>query len=135
MQAIEEFMQSFFDERYALARAAKTRATSFLERCFTERYLTASEEEYGRAHVYEKVIPSVVLKTEINKNYATVITSEPELESMKRRIYKLRFTNKGWQIDRRGRECYLCNGTGVFEDETCDKCEGKKWLFSRASIR
>jgi hypothetical protein len=133
METVKEFMQSFFAERAAIDRAAEARGAPFVEKYYTTEYLAASRRVHDKAHTYGKLIPSVILQVNISDSTATVITSEPSYETSERHIYKLRKATKGWQIDQRGDECYLCDGTGVFQGETCNKCDGKKWRYSSAS--
>ncbi|MEQ1527312.1 MAG: hypothetical protein ABL902_08070 [Gallionella sp.] len=135
MEAVEDFMWKYFAMRSELMRAAKERSISFRERCFTDEYLAASKKVSEKSNVYEKIIPPVVLQVEMKGISATVITSEPACRKSERRIYKLRSTDIGWQIERKGTECFLCEGLGVYNGETCSNCGGNKWEYHGASKR
>ena len=129
METVNEFMQKFFAERSELMRAAEARSVSFRERYFTEKYLAVQNREYDRNYIYGRIVPFVVLKVEIKSNSVTVITAEPLGNKSERRIYHLKTTNIGWQIDRKGWECYRCKGEEVENGETCSTCDGVGWKY------
>lgn len=128
MQTVEEFMESYFSERSALMRAAEARSASFRERCFTPGYLAKRHKDNEKCLVYEKIVPIVVLNIEIKGNSATAIILEPMGKNSERRIYHLRATISGWQIERKGWGCFSCKERDD-NDDGCPYCSGKGWTY------
>lgn len=134
MQTIEEFMQSFFEERASLHRLAIERGRSMVTKYYSARYRSASKAVHQEGVSDGTLLLSVVKGVEQRGDQATVNTLEPDFDELRERIYKLCMTENRWQIDGRGDKCYKCNGTGRgCEEEACSCCKGQKWRWSKAS--
>ncbi len=143
MQTIEEFMQSYFAERAELYRAHRVAWDAFQEIFFTADYLIILRDSWDEDWAYERENPAVVLSIRIRKKTTVAITSEPELREHVHYRYYLRITEGCWQIDRKGKKCSFCDGTGyqrallamkqVDGMDGCSFCKGLGWVYDESS--
>jgi hypothetical protein len=135
MQTVEEFMQKYFAEQTDLDRAAIARSVSFRERFFTAEFVAEVGRSIEQDKVYEKTNPSKVESIEVADSAAKVVALETRVGSSQRRIYYLKASNDGWQIDRKGMECFNCDGSGIYDGKVCFRCNGEGWALYGASDR
>lgn len=131
-QPVIKFMRQYFAERASLETAADERSAAFRKRCFTTDYLTEQKRDWDEVRNFADQNPATVVEVTLSDNEANVVTSEPEGESIEAKIYHLRRAGEGWQIDGKGRKCYMCEGTGrsFKEGKSCGECNGSGWRYA-----
>jgi len=80
-----------------------------------------------------KAHPAIVCSVENRCETAEVVTSIPQ--GRQQQIYRnhLRKTEFGWKIEKKGPQCFRCEGTGYVEEESCSYCSGVGWTYYGAS--
>lgn len=144
-QAVEEFMRGYFAERAELRHAHSVAWDDFIGNIFTTDYLAALRESLRDDWQYEKRNPALVIsiKTKPRRRLAVITTSEPEFCEQVHYSYYLLSTKAGWRIDRKGKRCSSCDGTGCRElllamgqvggTGGCSICGGLGWCYDRSS--
>lgn len=135
MQTIKEFMRKYFAEQANIDCAAIAGSVLFRERFFTAELVTKIGESIEQDKVYEKINPSKVESIEVTDSTAKVVASETRGGSSQRRIYYLKASNSSWQIDRKGIECFHCDGSGIYDEKVCSRCNGEGWRLFGTSDR
>lgn len=135
METVREFMQKYFIGQAELDRESIARGTPFRERCFTGEFLAAVSVSSKEDFAYELDHPAMVEEIELVGDSAIVKASWPCVGSTYRGIFYLKATSVGWQIDRKGRECYNCKGAGIEGGASCNDCDEVGWKFYGASAR
>lgn len=129
VEAVSEFMRQYFEWRDKLMYTNSKSSDSSLVMYFTEDCWKTEHSANAQNH------PDIVLDIDLDGEKASVVTSELIGVEPIRRIYHLHKANVGWQIERRGVECFSCKGAGSAYGKTCAKCHGLKWYYPWASDR
>lgn len=130
MPAIEEVMHNYFSERIELNHVQQSIGESFRKKYFSAEYLADMHKEWDRGWEYTGKHPAVILSVEDCGEFAVVITLEPEGDEQQYRCYNLNKTGDGWNIARKGRRCFFCEGTGRNDEGHCLYCKGKGWRLN-----
>lgn len=133
MQSIDEFMRSYFAKWVEMNLAQEANCQNFQAEFFSGAYLHKQREGWAADAAYQRAHPAVIVSIENHGETADVITSHPLGRDHERRLYHLRHTENGWQIERRGWQCFECKGSGCSYEASCTSCKGKGWLYYGAS--
>jgi len=135
MEVIKEFMRKYFADQNDLDRAAIAKAATFRKRFFTAEFVAEVDRGIAEDEMYEKANPSKIESIQAAGGCAKVVAIETRVGSSQRRIYYLQSSNGSWQIDRKGIECFNCDGSGNYDGQVCSSCNGEGWRFFGASDR
>ena len=131
-QAVGEFMRSFIARRAGILQAWDTKGEPFRAKYFTASYFACYQEECDRYPASLNMENEVIQSIRTFQRSAEVFTTQPGdmgSDMVMRRYYFLQATEGGWQIERSGRECGRCNGTGQQYGSICHDCNGTGWRY------
>jgi hypothetical protein len=117
----QEFFEDYLAEKAALEEAYHQMSSPMQNKFFSAGYIERTE-----AWRADKDIERFE-RSEILGPTAKMYTVHRVGTSQMRQRYQLRLVEEKWEIHSQGCFCFLCQGTGRYEEKACKFCQGEGW--------